>query len=63
MVPHQDALLGEGETRLNSHDNDEGEEAEDVDEATTKTRNVGLVKEGADQVTEGQNAKTIVTEV
>lgn len=62
-VPHQGALLGKGETCLNGQDHNEGEEAEDIKEAATKTGNVGLVKEGADQVTEGQDAQTIVAEV
>lgn len=62
-VPHQGALLGKGEIRLPGHDHDEREEAEDVKEAATQAGNVGLVKEGADQVTEGQDAQTIVAEV
>lgn len=61
-VPHQGALLGKGEIRLHGHDHNEGEKAEDVKEAATKAGNVGLVKEGADQVTEGQDAQTIVAE-
>ncbi len=62
-VPHQGALLGKGETRLHGHDHNEGEEAADVKEAATEAGNVGLVKEGADQVTEGQDAQTIVAQV
>lgn len=34
-VPHQNALLGKGEIRLQGHDHDEREEAEDVKETTT----------------------------
>lgn len=62
-VPHQGALLGKGESRLHGHDHNEGEEAEDVYKAATETGDVGLVKEGADQETEGQDAQTIVAEV
>lgn len=62
-MSHQAALLGKGEIGLQSHDHNEWEKAEDVKEAATETGNVGLIKEGADQVTEGQNAQTIVTEV
>lgn len=53
---HQYALLGEGEIRLHGHDHDEREEGEDVKEAATQAGDVGLVKEGADEVTEGQDA-------
>lgn len=63
QVPHQYALLGKGESRLHGHDNDEGEEAEDINKAATEAGNVGLVKEGADQVAEGQDAQSIITEV
>lgn len=62
-VSHQSALLGKGESLLHRHDHDEGEEAEDVNKAATEAGDVGLIKEGADQVTEGQDAQTIVTEV
>lgn len=62
-VSHQAALLGEGEIGLQGHDHNEGEKAEDVKEAATEAGDVGLVKKGADQVTEGQYAQTIVTEV
>lgn len=62
-VPHQDALLGKGELRLHRHDHNEGEEAEDVNEAATESGDVGLVEEGADQVAEGQDAQTVVAKV
>lgn len=62
-VSYQAALLGKGEIGLQGHDHNEGEKEEDVKEAATETSNVGLVKEGADQVTEGQDAQTVVTEV
>lgn len=62
-VPHQGALLGEGQICLHGDDHNEGEEAEDVEEAATQGSDVGLVKEGADQVTEGQDAQTVVAQV
>ena len=62
-APHQDTLLGKGELRLHRHDHNEGEEAEDVNEAATESGDVGLVEEGADQVAEGQDAQTVVAEV
>ena len=62
-MSHQAALLSKGEIGLQGHDHDEGEKAEDVKEAATEAGDVGLVKEGADQVTEGQDAQAIVTEV
>ena len=61
--PHQSALLRKGEIRLQGHDHNEREEAEDVKEAATQAGDVGLVKEGADQVTEGHDAQTVVTKV
>lgn len=60
---HQYALVGEGEILLHGHDHDEREEGEDVKEAATQAGDVGLVKEGADEVTEGQDAQTVVAEV
>lgn len=62
-VPHQYALLGKGESRLHGHDNDEREETEDIDEAAAEAGNVGLVEEGADEVTEGQDAQAVIAEV
>lgn len=62
-ISHQGALLGKGETGLLGHDHDVGEEAKDVKEAATQTSDVGLVEEGADQVTEGHYAQTVVTKV
>lgn len=58
-VPHQDAL--ERGPRVPDHD--EGEEAKYVNEAAAQAGDVGLVEEGADQVAEGQDAQTIITEV
>lgn len=46
-------LLGKGEVRLQGKDHDEREEAQDVKEAATQASDVGLIKERADQVTEG----------
>lgn len=62
-VTHQRSLLGKGEFCLHGHDHNEGEEAEDVKEARTKAGDVRLVKEGADEVTEGQDAQTIIAKV
>lgn len=62
-APYQGALLGKGEWRLHGHDNDEGEEAEHVDEAAAQPGDVGLVEEGADKVAEGQDAQAVIAEV
>lgn len=62
-VPHQYALLSKGEICLHGHDNDEGEEAEDINKAAAEAGNVGLVEEGADQIAKGQDAQTVITEV
>lgn len=62
-LPHQGALLEKGELCLHSQHHNEGEEAEDVEEAATEAGDVRLVEEGADQVAEGQDAQTIVAEV
>lgn len=62
-APHQGTLLGEAERRLHGHDDDEGEEAEHVDEAAAQSGDVGLVEEGADEVAEGQDAQAVVAEV
>lgn len=62
-APHQGTLLGEAERRLHGHDDDEGEEAEHVDEAAAQPGDVGLVEEGAHEVAEGQDAQAVVAEV
>lgn len=62
-VPYQQALLRKGERRLHGHDDDEREEAEDINKAAAEAGNVRLVEEGADQITEGQDAQSVITEV
>lgn len=62
-VSHQYVLLRKGESRLYGHHNDEGEEAENINKAATEAGNVGLVKEGADQIAEGQDTQRVITEV
>lgn len=62
-APHQGGLLGEAERRLHGHDDDEGEEAEHVNQAAAQAGDVGLVEEGADEVAEGQDAQAVVAEV
>lgn len=62
-APHQGTFLGEAERRFHGHDDDEGEEAEHVDEAAAQPGDVGLVKEGADEEAEGQDAEGVVAEV
>ena len=59
---HQGALLGEAERCLHPHDDDEGEEAEHVDQAARHAGDVGLVEEGADQEAHGHDAQAVVAE-
>lgn len=61
--PHQCTLLKNIETGLHRHDHNEWEEANNVKEASAKAGNGGLVKTGADQVTEGQDGQAVVAEV
>lgn len=62
-APHQRALLGEAERRLHGHDDDEGEEAQHVNQAAAQAGDVGLVEEGGHEVAEGQDAHAVVAEV
>lgn len=62
-APHQYALLRKGESCFYCHDDDEGEKAEDINKAAAEAGNVGLVKEGADHIAEGQDAQSVITEV
>lgn len=62
-VSHQSGLLGKGELCLHGHDQNEGEEAEDVKETCTEASDVRLVEEGTDEVTERQDAQSIIAKV
>lgn len=46
---------------MNQHD--EGEEADDIDEAAAQPGDVGLVEEGADQEADGEDGEAVVTQV
>ena len=60
---HQGALLGKSQITFQSHDHNEGEEGQDVEQTSTQASDVGFVKKGADQIAEGEDAETVVAEV
>lgn len=60
---YQHALNEDREVLLQAHDHNEGEEADDVDEAATQPGDVSLVEEGADEEADGQDAQGVVTQV
>lgn len=59
----QSALHREREVVLQVNQHDEGEEADDIDEAAAQPGDVGLVEEGADQEADGEDGEAVVTQV
>lgn len=48
---------------VNCHHNDEGEKSDDVDEASNQSCDVGVVKEGTDEVAHGNNREAVVRKI
>lgn len=60
---YQRTLNEEGHVLLQTHDHDEGEETDDVDQTPAQTGDVRLIEERTGEEADGEDAETVITEV